>query len=111
MLRDVQQLLDQKCAANLEGMVTFTDVEMTADLKYATIYYSVLGSDGAREKTAAYLAGIQRRVQAQLGRLLRIKNIPEITFKFDPSIEQGIRIEKILNNLSSTDDNPENGAV
>jgi len=111
MLRDVQQLLSQECSTILEGLVTFTDVEMTSDLKYATIYYSVLGKDGAHEKAAAYLNGIQKRVQAQLGRLLSIKNIPEITFKFDPSIEQGLRIEEILNDISRKNDRSKDDTV
>ncbi|MBN2226733.1 MAG: 30S ribosome-binding factor RbfA [candidate division Zixibacteria bacterium] len=107
MLRDVQALLEQECVANLNSLVTFTEVKITDDLRFATIYYSVLGDDTAKDRAAAFLDGIRRRVQFQLGRLLRIKYIPEITFTFDPSIERGIRIERILNELADDHDNRE----
>ena len=107
MLRDVQSLLEQECAANLDSLVTFTDVKITDDLRFATIYYSVLGDEAAKKRTATYLDNIHRRVQTQLGRLLRIKYIPEITFAFDPSIERGMRIERILNKLADEHGNRE----
>jgi|WetSurMetagenome_2_1015567.scaffolds.fasta_scaffold321562_3 ribosome-binding factor A len=100
MLRDVQTLLEPECAAHLPAMVTFTDVEISLDLRYATIFYSVLGDERAREKADAFLNGMQKRVKSQLGKLLQIKHAPEVKFRFDPSIERGMRIEQILNELS-----------
>jgi len=111
MLRDVRALLDQECANTLGIMVTFTEVEVTADLKYATIYYSVLGDDDKKKKVADYLAGIRGRAQTQLGRQLRIKYIPEITFRFDPSIEHGLRIEQLLKEISKDNEKGENGNI
>ena len=109
ILRDVQVMLEHECTARLQGMVTFTDVEISADLKYATIFYSVLGDDAAKQRASAYLTGIRKRVQSELGALLRLKKTPEIRFEFDPSIERGMRIEQILNELSRKDEhNDEN---
>jgi len=108
-LRDVQVMLEHECTARLQGMVTFTDVEISADLKYATIFYSVLGDDEAKQRASAYLTRIRKRVQSELGALLRLKKTPEIRFEFDPSIERGMRIEQILNELSRKDEhNDEN---
>jgi ribosome-binding factor A len=104
MLRDIQSLLDQECALHIPAMVTFTDVEISSDLRYATVFYSVLGDIAAKEKAAAFLGGISKRVRGQLGNLLRIKHAPEIRFKFDPSTERGMRIEQILNELNRKDD-------
>ncbi len=103
MLRDVREILDPECLLNLNSMVTFTDVELTNDLRYATIYYSVLGNDDQKETTAKYLGRHTKRIQVQLGRLLAIKYIPEINFKFDPSIEKGMRIQQLLNDISPGD--------
>ncbi|MCX6830031.1 MAG: 30S ribosome-binding factor RbfA [candidate division Zixibacteria bacterium] len=109
ILRDVQVMLEHECTARLQGMVTFTDVEISADLKYATIFYSVLGDDEAKQRASAYLTRIRKRVQSELGALLRLKKTPEIRFEFDPSIERGMRIEQILNELSRKDEhNDEN---
>ena len=100
ILRDVQSLLEHETASNLDSLVTFTDVEITEDLKFAKIFYSVLGDDKSKDKTSNYLNRIRGRVQAQLGRLLSIKNTPEITFEFDPSIERAIKIERILDEIA-----------
>jgi ribosome-binding factor A len=100
MLRDVRVLLDQECASHLDAMVTFTDVEISDDLRYATIFYSVLGEERSKQKAFSYLNKISRRVQTELGHLLRIKHTPEIKFEFDPSIERGMRIEQLLNEIS-----------
>ena len=111
MLRDVRNLLEQDCAANLKAMVTFTDVEVTDDIKYAKIFYSVLGGESDKQDTSIYLNKIRKQVQFQLGRLLNIKVMPEITFEFDPSLERGMRIEQLLNEISKKEDNEPEGNI
>lgn len=105
MLREVQMLLEHDIAADLNWLVTFTDVELTKDLRMAKIFYSVLGDDEAKYRTSEYLDKIRSRVQSQLGRLLRIKHTPEITFEFDTSIEHGIRMEKLFDEIADKDEN------
>ncbi len=100
MLRDIQLLLEHDTAAHLDSLVTFTDVEITKDLRFAKIFYSVLGDEKSKSKTSAYLDKIRNRVQAQLGRLLNIKYMPEISFQFDPSIEHGMKIEKLFDEIA-----------
>ncbi len=104
MLRDVRMLLEQECASNLDAMVTFTDVELSGDLRYATIFYSVLGEEKSKQKAFEYLKKASKRVRAELGNLLNIKYSPEIKFEFDPSIEHGMKIEKLLNEISKDND-------
>ena len=103
MLRDVQTLLEHEFASNLNAMVTFTDVKVSEDLRYATIYYSVLGDDEAKKEVSEYLGKARPRIQSQMGRLLSIRHTPEIKFKFDPTIERGIRIQKLLDDISRSD--------
>lgn len=100
MLRDVQNLLEQECAQNLDAMVTFTDVEVTDDLRFAKVFYTVLGDEAQKNRAAGYFANISRRVTVQLGKLLRIKSFPEVTFEFDSSLERGIRVEQLLNEIA-----------
>jgi len=104
MLRDVRELMELECSTNLTAMVTFTDVVVTDDIRYATIYYSVLGDEKQKTETSRYLNKNRARIQFKLGRLLSIKVIPEISFEFDPSIEQGMRIEQLLNKISKEED-------
>jgi len=109
MLRDVRSLLDQECANELGVMVTFTDVEVSKDLKYATIFYSVLGNDEKKKQVSKYLGGIKGRTRGQLGKIMRIKYFPEIKFEFDPSIERGARIEELLQEISKKGNNNSDG--
>lgn len=96
MLRDVSTLLESPLRELGAGLLTFTKVKMTNDLRYATIYYSHLGTDEGRRRSEEYLERERGWIRTKLGRNLRVRNIPEISFKFDPSIEEGIRIEKLF---------------
>jgi ribosome-binding factor A len=100
ILRDVQTILEQELVSNIKVMVTFTDVEITSDLRFATVFYSVLGDDGSKKRVASYLEKIKKRVQSEIGTLLRLKHTPEMRFEFDPSIERGMRIEQLLNEIA-----------
>lgn len=82
-------------------MITFTHVKLTDDLRYATAYYSCLGSDEQRQVTADYLEGEKKKIRQMVSRNLRLRFAPEFTFKFDHSIEEGIRIEQLLNEIKS----------
>ncbi len=101
ILRDVSTLLEQNLAENLSGLVTFTHVRVSSDLRYATIYYSVLGDEKAETRTAGYLERETKRIRHQIGKGLHLRHIPEITFKFDPSVREGIRIERLLNEIKA----------
>lgn len=99
ILRDVSTLLEQEIGELKAGLVTFTKVKLSDDLKYATVYYSTLGNDGQRETVAHYLDAEKRRIRSEIGRGLSMRYIPEFAFKFDPSIENSVRIEQLLNEI------------
>ena len=101
MLRDISTIMDAELSEKVPGLVTFTRVNLTKDLRYATIYYSVLGSPADRDQVAGYLEREKKRIRYLVGGEMRVRYIPELTFKFDPSIEEGIRIEKLLNEIKS----------
>jgi len=101
ILRDVSVLLEQDLAELGAGLVTFTKVKLSDDLRYATVYYSSLGDDTKRLRVKRYLDNESKRVRQAIGRQLSIRHIPEFTFKFDPSIEHSVRIEQLLNEIKS----------
>ena len=101
ILRDISTKMEGELAERLTGMVTFTRVRLSNDLRYATVYYSVLGEEDDREETAAYLERNKNRIRKLVGSELRIRYIPEFTFKFDPSIEESIRIQQLLDEIKS----------
>lgn len=99
ILRDISTLLRGELVDHLSAMVTFTHAKVSDDLRYVTVYYSVLGREGDRDAAALYLERERKRIQHQIGRDLRIRRIPELSFKYDPSVEEGIRIEQLLNEI------------
>jgi ribosome-binding factor A len=101
ILRDVSVLLEEELASLGAGLVTFTKVRLTDHLRLAQVFYSSLGDDESKEKVAVYLERHRGRIRSSVGRNLHIRHIPELIFKFDPSVEHGIRIERLLNEIKS----------
>jgi len=97
--RDISRLLDTELADQLPGMVTITHVKLSKDLNYARVFYSCLGNDADRAQAEEFLMGERKRLRSLVGRNLHIRHIPEIDFKFDPSVEHGARIEQLLEEI------------
>ena len=82
------------------GMVTVTGVSVSPDLREGTVYVSVLGNEKKRERTLAGLASAHGVVQARLNRELNLKRTPHLTFEYDPSVERGVRMTKLIDELA-----------
>lgn len=81
------------------GFVTITGVKVTNDYSYATVYCSFLGKE---ERNAAGLKALERakgHIRSELGKKMKIRKVPELIFKLDRSLEQGNRIESILEDI------------
>ena len=105
ILRVVSRLFEGELSDKVKGMVTFTQVRLTNDLRYATVYYSVLGGDKDRTVIEERFQQISGRVRHLVGRQMHIRHIPEFRFKYDPSVEEGIKIERLLNEIKSDKNN------
>ena len=81
------------------GLVTITGVEVSPDLRHADVYIDVLGNKKQRETTLEGLRRSSGYLRKELSKKLRLKHFPELKFEFDPSIEAGLRIEKIIKKL------------
>jgi ribosome-binding factor A len=89
------------------GFVTVTGVEAATGYAHATVYVSVFGSEEQRERTLDGLRAAHGVLQAQVGRELRLRRTPVLTFEYDPTVEQGVRLGKMIDELapeSSPDD-------
>jgi ribosome-binding factor A len=86
------------------GLVTVTGVAVSPDLREATVYVSVLGNQRKREATLAGLTSARAVVQGRLGRELRLKRTPQLTFEYDPSVEHGVRMTKLIDEVAPGDD-------
>jgi ribosome-binding factor A len=80
-------------------LVSITDVEVSADLKYARIYFSRLGSEKERQETLKALRHATPYLRRQLAPRLTIRQVPEIEFRLDSSLVHGERVLRLLNEL------------
>jgi ribosome-binding factor A len=89
------------------GMVTVTGVDVTPDLREATVYVSVLGSERKRARTLEGLESAHGVLQARINRELSLRRTPTLTFAYDESVERGVRMTKLIDELAA--DLPERG--
>ncbi len=88
------------------GFVTVTGVETSPDLRHATVYVSVLGSERKRDATLAGLSSSRALLQSRVNRELHLKRTPQLAFEYDPTVERGVRLSKLIDELAP-DDEPE----
>src|ERR671926_602205 len=82
------------------GFVTVTGVRTSPDLRHAKVFVSVLGSERKREQTLAGLAAAHGVLQARVARELRLKRTPQLAFEYDPSVERGVRMTRLIDELA-----------
>jgi ribosome-binding factor A len=82
------------------GFLTVTDVDVTPDLRHATVWVSLLGAPEERKGTLHALESAMPFVRRQL-RGLRLKRIPELQVRVDDSVERGSRVLQLLHELES----------
>ena len=86
------------------GFVTLTGVETSPDLRHARVYVSVLGSEDKQRRTLDVLEAAHGVLQARLARELRMKRTPQLAFHYDPSVERGVRMSQLIDELAPDDD-------
>ena len=94
---EVAQMIRTEVKDPRVGMVTVTDVSLTPDYAYLTVYFSVLPDD--EETVESTLAGLQRAagfMRGKLGRRVRIHTTPEIRFEHDRSTADGIAMSRLI---------------
>jgi ribosome-binding factor A len=85
----------------LDTLWSITDVEVTRDLRHAKVFVSVLGTEEEAAGTMAALNAARGYLRRELGhRLNTMHHIPEIAFKRDTSIERGVRLGAMLDELA-----------
>lgn len=101
ILRGLPDALAETMAERFAGLVTFTRVHVTDDLRYCTVYYSYLGKDFVRDSIDKFFQKEAGRIRKEVGGPLSIRHIPEFRFEFDPSVEEGLKIERLLNEIKN----------
>jgi ribosome-binding factor A len=114
----LQELFKEAASAILQrrlrdpriGFVSVTDVELSADLRDAKIFVSVLGDEEAKRRTMEGLERAAGFVRSELGRRVNLRYTPEVLFRLDDSIERGTRIVALLREVVRQGPAPEGQA-
>jgi ribosome-binding factor A len=99
MIKELARVVEEDLKDRPPYMITFTRTEISRDLRYAKVYFSVLGSEDEIGACISFLkrhAGVIKKI---IGSKMRIKHMPAITYVYDDTGENVARIGEILNRL------------
>lgn len=86
--------------SRLSPMTSVTRTEVTNDLKYAKVFVSVYGNEEEKENTMAALRSAAGFLRSQLASRVDMRRAPELTFELDDSIDNGLHIASLLEQVS-----------
>ncbi len=101
--REITHMLRDEIKDPRIGFVTVTGVEVTPDIRYAKVFVSVYGNDESKAQSLHALEKAKGFIRSELGKKMRLRYTPEISFKFDSSIEHGARIMKLLKEVKEAE--------
>lgn len=78
------------------GFMTITEVRITNDYSYLTVYYTVLGDERDKERAQEAMERSHKFVRAQFASKMNMRKVPEFRFKYDESLDYGNKIEQGL---------------
>ena len=100
--QEISELLQRQVKdPRLGNFIAVTEVSIAPDLKYARIFVSHMGSDEERRETLSALAAASGFFRRELAKRIRIRYIPELNFQWDDSIERGIHLIELIDQITS----------
>lgn len=99
--RELAELLRSDFKDARLGMVTVSDVEVTRDLSFAKVFVSFLGAQQDTHLSLALLTERAPALRRAIGRTMRMRSIPELRFVYDDSVERGMKMDALLDDLNS----------
>lgn len=104
VLRELSNIIRNEIKdPRIHPMTSVMAVEGAPDLKTCKAYISVLGNQEAQEETMVGLKSAESYVRRQLARNLNLRNTPEIRFLLDQSIEYGVHMSKLIDEVAKKD--------
>jgi ribosome-binding factor A len=88
------------------GFVTVTGVVTSSDLRHAKVFVSVFGNEKKQVKSMAGLDAAHGVLQARIASELRLKRTPQLEFEYDRSVEEGVRMSALIDELAPVDSVP-----
>lgn len=101
--RELAELIQLELKDPRVGLITLTDVEITADYAHAKVFFSSLKGEAGIEEVMAGLRAASGFLRHELGRRVRIHTLPELHFVYDRSVEQGDRLCRLIDEAVKSD--------
>jgi len=101
IVREVSDILRRDLKDPRLGFVSITKAQISPDFRYAKIFVSVFGNDKKKKLSMAGLRHATGFFQKELGRRIRTRVFPEISFILDESIDKAFKITKIIDDLAA----------
>ncbi len=99
--QEISQLLQRQVQdPRLGNFIAVTEVSTSADLKYARVFVSRIGSEEEKQQTLGALASASGFFRRELGRRLKLRYIPELSFQWDDSIERGDHLLQVIDGMT-----------
>jgi len=99
--REISSIVHDDLKDSRLGFVTIMRVDLSDDLKYARVYFSVLGSEKEQKATQQALENAKPFIRCLLAQRINLRFVPEIIFKLDHSAEYSIRIQQKLDKIKA----------
>ncbi len=99
MKREISKIIHSEIKDPRIGFITITRVDITQDLRYAKVFFSILGEAKAKEASLEGLKSATGYIRRLIGQRLKLRFVPNIVFKSDDSIEYSIELEEKLKKL------------
>ena len=94
--RELSEIIRLELKDPRVGMITITDVEVTPDTAYAKVYFTLLGDAARIEETSAALEHAAGFLRSELAHRLKLRVVPQLVFKYDASVERGMRLSQLI---------------
>ncbi len=99
--RDVAEIIADRLRDSRALLITVSTVEVTNDLRYAKVYYTVFGEQDNIELARDFFSRMGKTITVDLARRLHIRRMPELTFIYDTSLVEGLRVTSLIDKVAS----------
>jgi len=108
--RELSKIISQEMKdPRIDPLTSVIAVEVTPDLKHAKVYVSVFGSDEKKQATLEGLKSATPFIRRQLASTINLRNTPELRFYMDESIEYGVHMSQLIDEVNKDLNNDEDG--
>jgi len=102
--RELSLIIGELKDPRVDPLTSVTEVSVTPDLKFCTVYISVLGDEENRKATMEGINNAKGYIRRELAQRVNLRNTPELTFKFDNSLEYGVRMSALIDEVIAKDE-------